>query len=81
MVGEEFRSRAEKMFWETGIKVVFSQRLLGGVIGDEKGKKDYINNQVKKWKEELMCLHQLNLKQLSQLLQNLFKPSGLMFKG
>ena len=53
VVGEEFRSRAEEIFQGTGIKVVFSQRLLGGVIGDEKGKKDYIDSQVK---EDLMCL-------------------------
>ncbi len=34
----EFHSKAEEIFHGTGIKVVSSQRLLGGVIGDLDGK-------------------------------------------
>ena len=58
----EFHSKAEEIFHGTGIKVVSSHRLLGGVIGDLDGKNNFIDSQVKKWKEELLllsnnCLH------------------------
>ncbi len=38
VVDVEFHSKAEEIFHGTGIKVVSSQRLLGGVIGDLDGK-------------------------------------------
>ena len=56
VVDVEFHSKAEEIFHGTGIKVVSSHRLLGGVIGDLDGKNNFIDSQVKKWKEELLLL-------------------------
>ena len=56
VVDESFASEAESMFSEYGVKVVRSQRLLGGVIGDEAGRLNYIQELVKAWKSNLESL-------------------------
>lgn len=47
VVDEQFVSDAKSIFCETGINVVCSRRLLGGVIGNEDGKMTYVERMVK----------------------------------
>ena len=55
-MNESFVSEAENIFSEYGVKVMRSQRLLGGVIGDEAGRLSYIRELVKAWKSNLESL-------------------------
>ena len=53
---ESFVPEVEKIFREHGIKVLCTQRLLGGVSGDEAGKLNHIRELVRGWKSSLESL-------------------------
>ena len=56
VVDENFVLEAENIFSEYGVKVMRSQRLLGGVIGDVACRVNYIRELVKAWKSNLESL-------------------------
>ena len=56
VVDEKFISEAENVFGGSGVNVVCSRRLLGGVIGNEAGRNAYVEELVKQWKSDLECL-------------------------
>ena len=56
VVDQSFVSEAENIFSDYGVKVVHSQRLLGGVIGDEAGRLSYVRELVNVWKSNLESL-------------------------
>ncbi len=56
VVKEIFVCVAEKVFEGSGVNVVCSHRLLGGVIGSDSGKNQFVSEQVKQWASELECL-------------------------
>ena len=49
IVDEKDVIQAESLFQKLGVKVVTSYRMLGGVIGNLKGKETYVNGKVQKW--------------------------------
>ena len=61
--GENCVSEAEKIFEGSGVNVVCSHRMLGGVIGSMSGKRLFVENQIKKWVSQLECLTKIALSQ------------------
>lgn len=51
IIKEGLKDIAEQKFSSLGIKIVNSQRFLGGFIGDTIKKSEYITNKIKKWIE------------------------------
>ena len=56
IVDERYGCAATELFEEYGVKVVQSRRMLGGIIGDNDGKKEFFNDLVKQWKYKLKTL-------------------------
>ena len=56
MVDKEHCLKAKEEFASLDINVVCSQRLSGGVIGSESGKKSFVEKLMKKWVAKLECL-------------------------
>ena len=56
VVEENWASEAKRIFDGSGINVVYSHRLLGGVIGCDEGKLKFVDDQVLNWISELNCL-------------------------
>ena len=59
VVHENFLSEAKSVFEGTGVNVVMSHRLLGGVIGSRSGKLSFIEERVKKWSKQVETLSQI----------------------
>ena len=56
VVDHEFKDKAELLFGEFGVKVVSGSRFLGGYIGDDHGRKEYVKMKVQSWVDSVYCL-------------------------
>ena len=59
VVDESCRREAEEVFEGSGVNVVCSHRLLGGIIGSELDKEKFLKDQIKKWVSDLECLTEI----------------------
>ena len=63
VVGKTLKCYAEKLFVDSGIKVVTDRHLLGGFIGSKLGKDDYVRTKVQKWKDDVESLSMIAVSQ------------------
>ena len=76
IVDESFNSDAANIFQAYGVKVVQSRRVLGGIIGDKSGKKEFLADTVTKWKGKLESLSKIADKQPQVAYAALVKSEG-----
>ena len=53
MVDEKLFSQAKNIVKGSGVNIVCSRRLVGGVIGNVSGRKAYVDERIKQWRFDL----------------------------